>query len=348
MSAAGALAAIIVLALNAYVLLGGADFGGGVWDLLARGRRAARQRELVAHAIGPVWEANHVWLILAIVLLFTCFPAAFARISIALHVPLALMLVGIVVRGSAFTFRSSGAGDAAFERRWGRAFAGASLLTPLLLGTVLGAVASGRVREPGALKDSLALAGSRTFLADYVSPWLTPFGVAVGMLTLACFAYLAAVYLVLEADDAELREDFRHRAIRSGIAVLAAAVLALGLAGTGAPLLVDGLVRSRWAIPYVAATGLAATAAFVALGRRRYRVARAAAAAEVSLLVWGWALAQYPYIVPPDLTVAGAAAPPITLTLVLIGLGGGAVVLAPALYYLFRVFKSSALRRLAP
>lgn len=331
MSAADTLAGIVVLALNAYVLLGGADFGGGVWDLLARGPRAARQRELVAHAIGPVWEANHVWLILAIVLLFTCFPAAFARISIALHVPLAVMLVGVVVRGSAFTFRSSGVGDAAFERRWGRAFAGASLLTPVLLGVTLGAIASGRVREPGA--------GSRTFLADYVSPWLTPFGVAVGLLTLACFAYLAAVYLVLEAEDQDLREDFRHRAMRSGIAVLAAAVLALGLAGTGAPRLVDGLVRSPWAIPHVAITAFTATAAFAGLWRRRYGLARVAAAAEVSLLVWGWARAQYPYIVPPDLTVAGAAAPPITLRLVLIGLGGGAVVLIPALYYLFRVFK---------
>jgi cytochrome d ubiquinol oxidase subunit II len=335
-SAAGVLAAIIVLALNAYVLLGGADFGGGVWDLLARGRRAARQRELVAHAIGPVWEANHVWLILAIVLLFTCFPAAFARISIALHVPLALMLVGIVVRGSAFTFRSSGAGDAAFERRWGRAFAGASLLTPLLLGTALGAVASGRVREPGA--------GSRTFLVDYVSPWLTPFGVAVGLLTLACFAYLAAVYLVLEAGDPELREDFRHRAIRSGIAVLAAAVLALGLAGTGAPRLVDGLVRSAWALPYLGITALTAATALGALWRRRYALARVAAGAQVSLVVWGWALAQYPYLVPPDLTVAGAAAPPITLTLVLVGLALGAVVLIPSLYYLFRVFKMAGVR----
>jgi len=339
-SAAGTLAAILVLALNAYVLLGGADFGGGVWDLLARGPRAARQRALVARAIGPVWEANHVWLILAIVLLFTCFPAAFARISITLHVPLALMLVGIVVRGSAFTFRSSGAGDAAFERRWGRAFAGASLLTPPLLGITLAAIASGRVGEKGA--------GRGTFLEGYVLTWLTPFGVAVGVLTLACFAYLAAVYLVLETDDQVLREDFRHRAIRSGIAVLAAAVLVLGLAGTGAPRLVDGLVRSPWALPYVAATGLTAAAAFGALWRRRYGLARVAAAAKVSLLVWGWALAQYPYLVPPDLTVAGTAAPPVTLRLVLIGLGAGSIVVIPSLYYLFRVFKMAGVREQSP
>jgi cytochrome d ubiquinol oxidase subunit II len=332
-TAAGVVAAILVLALNAYVLLGGADFGGGVWDLLARGPRAARQRELVAHAIGPVWEANHVWLILAIVLLFTCFPPVFARISIALHVPLALMLVGIVVRGSAFTFRSSGAGDATFERRWGRAFAGASLLTPLLLGIVLGAVASGRLWEPGA--------GSRTFLSDYVSPWLTPFGVVVGLLTLACFAYLAAVYLILEAGEQDLQEDFRRRALASGLAVPAVAVVALALAGTGAPRIVDGLVRSAWAIPYLGVTAIGAAGASAALWLRRYALARVAAAAEVSLLVWGWALAQYPYLVPPDLTIAAAAAPAATLRLVLMGLGAGAVVLVPSLYYLFRVFKMS-------
>jgi cytochrome d ubiquinol oxidase subunit II len=332
-TAAGVVAAILVLALNAYVLLGGADFGGGVWDLLARGPRAARQRELVAHAIGPVWEANHVWLILAIVLLFTCFPVAFARISIALHVPLALMLIGIVVRGSAFTFRSSGTGDASFERRWGRAFAGASLLTPLLLGIVLGAVASGRLGEPGA--------GSGTFIEGYLSPWVTPFGFAVGTLTLACFAYLAAVYLVLEAGENDLQEDFRRRALESGLAVLVVAVVALALAGTGAPRLVDGLVRSARAIPYLAVTAAAAAGALAALWLRRYALARLAAAVEVSLLLWGWALAQYPYLVPPDLTIAGTAAPPVTLTLVLIGLGGGAVVLVPSLYYLFRVFKMS-------
>ena len=129
-SLADSLAGIILIALTAYVLMGGADFGGGVWDLLASGSRKARQRDLIAHAIGPVWEANHVWLILAVVLLFTCFPSAFARIAIALHVPLTLMLIGIVLRGSAFVFRSYGGGG-------GRVFAVASLVTPVLLGVAV-------------------------------------------------------------------------------------------------------------------------------------------------------------------------------------------------------------------
>src|SRR5213593_2091677 len=151
MTLADILAGIIFVALNAYALLAGADFGGGVWDLLASGPRKQRQRELIADAIGPVWEANHVWLILAIVLLFTCFPPAFARLGTRLHIPLSLVLIGIVLRGSAFTFwRYGGAGDGdEAQRYWGVVFAIASLITPLLLGTTVGAIASGALGEGG-------------------------------------------------------------------------------------------------------------------------------------------------------------------------------------------------------
>ncbi len=328
---ADAVAAMLALALNAYVLLGGADFGGGVWDLVARGPRADRQRDLIARAIGPVWEANHVWLIIAVVLLFSCFPAAFARLSIALHVPLALMLVGIVLRGSAFTFRSYGHGSAAFERRWGRAFASASLITPLLLGVTLGAVAAGRVAAPGA--------ETRSFAAVYLWPWMTQFGAVIGLLVLICCTYLAAVYLVLESEAVDLREDFRRRAIVAWAAVLTVALVALAVARDGAPQLARGLVQSPWAVPLHVAVAASAAAALYGLWRRRYLLARGAAAAEVSLLFWGWVLAQRPYVVPPDLTIAAAAAPPATLRLVLVVLGGGSVVLVPSLYYLFRVFK---------
>src|SRR5438132_393275 len=139
MTLADLLAGIEVVSLNAYVLLAGADFGGGVWDLLATGPRKQERRALIADAIGPVWEANHVWLILAVVLLFTCFPAAFARLGVAMHIPLSLLLVGIVLRGAAFAFRSYGGQRDDVQRRWGRLFASASLITPLVLGTVVGA-----------------------------------------------------------------------------------------------------------------------------------------------------------------------------------------------------------------
>ncbi len=323
------LAGLIVVALNAYVLLGGADFGGGVWDLLAFGPRRSSQRALIAEAIGPIWEANHVWLILVIVLLFTCFPSAFAELSTTLHIPLSLMLIGIVLRGSAFTFRTHHGEDSAMPLYWGRVFAMASAVTPVFLGICLGAVASGAVpRTDGT-----------DFFGGFIAPWLTPFCLAVGALTLTLFAFLAAVYLTVEARDIALQEDFRRRALAAAVAVFVAAGITLAVAMQSAPLVARGLTASAWALPLHVVTGLAALGAIGALWVRRYRVARLAAAAQVSLILWGWALGQYPYLVPPTVTIAEAAAAPLTLTLVLWALAGGALVLFPSLAYLFRVFK---------
>lgn len=324
------IAGVIVVALIAYVMLAGADFGGGVWDLFASGARRDRQRDLIAHAIGPVWEANHVWLILVVVLLFTCFPRAFSRLSIALHIPLTLMLVGIVLRGSAFTFRSYGADDSRSQRRWGRTFAIASLVTPLLLGVNIGAVAAGRVQP---------VTGT-SFLADYVMPWASSFTLAVGVFTLALFAFLAAVYLTIEAGDQELQDDFRLRALLSGGAVFGCAMLTLALAWKEAPLVWNGLVVAPRAVPLHFATGVAATAALWALWTRRYRMARIAAGAQVCGILGGWALAQYPYLLPPSLTIDAAAAPAVTLKLTAGALLLGGAILVPSLAYLFRVFKS--------
>ncbi|PYP06185.1 MAG: cytochrome BD ubiquinol oxidase subunit II [Gemmatimonadetes bacterium] len=329
MSLADLVAGVIFVALNAYAVLGGADFGGGVWDLLALGPRKARQRELIAEAIGPVWEANHVWLILAIVLLFTCFPPAFARLGTRLHIPLSLVLIGIVLRGSAFTFWRYGADEE--QRNWGMVFAIASLMTPLLLGTTAGAIASGAVGDGGW--------GSGDFYGTYVAPWLNPFALSVGMFALIAFAFLAAVYLTLEARDREVREDFRRRALASGVGLFLAAVVVLLLSLNRAPRVREGLIFAAWAVPLHLLTAAAAITALVALWARRWRVARVAAAAQVSLILWGWALSQYPYILPPDLSIANAAAPAATLRLVLAALVAGAVLLLPSLYYLFRIFK---------
>ena len=323
-------AVLLALSLNAYVLLGGADFGGGVWDMLARGPRRARQREVIAEAIGPIWEANHVWLILAVVLSFTCFSSVFARIMTVLHIPVSLMLVGIVLRGSAFTFRTYDDEHDAAQRRWGRIFSSASVLTPLLLGVCIGAVASGRVVAPT----------QGTFVERFVDPWLTPFAFGVGLLTLALFAFLAAVFLTMETRDPELVEDFRRNALGAGVAVFLAAGVVLLLSFEQAPLMTAGLVTSSWALPLHVATGLSAVAVFVALWTRRFALARLLAGLQVSCIFWGWTVAQYPYLVPPDLTVENAAAPPITLQITVWALAGGVLVLAPSLIYLFRVFKS--------
>ncbi len=332
------LAAVILLALTAYAILGGADFGGGVWDLLASGPRRDRQRALIADAIGPIWEANHVWLILAVVLLFTCFPAAFARVAIVLHIPLVLLLVGIVLRGSAFTFRSYDSRRDAVQRRWGAVFSGASIITPLLLGTAVGAIATARVVAPDG-----------GFVAGFIRPWATPFALATGGLALALFAFLAAVYLTVEAgDDRALADDFRRRALGAAVAAIVMAVGALLMARRGAPMMHTGLTLTRWALPLHLGAGLAAASAIGALLLRSYRVARVAAAALVSLIIWGWGAAQYPFVVPPDLTMADTAAPATTLRFVALGLVAGGLILIPSLVYLFRIFKSDASRRRAP
>ncbi len=237
-----------------------------------------------------------------------------------------------MLRGSAFTFWRYGSPDGAAERRWGVVFAIASLITPLLLGTTAGAIASGALGE--------GERGARDgFSATYVTPWLNPFALSVGLFGLVAFAFLAAVYLTLEARERELQEDFRRRALTSGVGLFLAALLALLLALDGAPRVRDGLIFAAWAVPLHLLTAAAAITALGALWARRWRVARVAAAAQVSLILWGWALSQYPYILPPDLSIAGAAAPAVTLRLVLAALVAGAVLLLPSLYYLFRIFK---------
>ncbi len=327
-------ALIAMAALTAYVLMGGADFGGGVWDLLASGARKAEQRRVITDALTPIWEANHVWLILVIVVLFTCFPAAFARLAIVLHIPLLLVLVGIVLRGSAFTFRAYDTRHDMAQRRWGRIFSVASLVTPLLLGACIGALAADRVVPPS----------GASFVHDYVRPWLSPFTFAVGAMALAVFAYLAAVYLTLEAESTEVREDFRRRAIGAWIAVAVTAAVALVLATAQAPRIAAALLREAYAVPLHLVNLVAALVALWALARRRWVLARVAAAAEVALILWGWALAQYPYLVPPDLDLAGIAAPPNVLRLVLIGVAAGMAILVPSLWYLLRIFKGRSVR----
>ena len=321
-------AGVMVASLVLYALLGGADYGGGVWDLFAFGPRARRQRALIADAISPVWEANHVWLILLVVVLFTAFPPAFATIATALNIPLTLMLIGIVLRGTAFTFRTYDVQRDDVQRRWSLIFSIASIITPILLGTILGAIASGTIRVENGVVTS-----------GFVSSWLAPFPLSVGFFALALFAFLAAVYLTVEAPERELQEDFRWRALLSGMVVGLLALTVFILAKTGAPTVRAGISRTWWALGLHILTAIFATGAFVALWTRRYRSARFCAAAQVTMILLGWAFAQFPNVVEPDLTISSAAAPPLTLELLLGALVLGAIVLFPSYYYLFRIFK---------
>ncbi|HZI09162.1 MAG TPA: cytochrome d ubiquinol oxidase subunit II [Myxococcus sp.] len=311
-----------------YALFGGADFGGGVWDLLASGPRKAEQRALIARALGPVWEVNHIWLIVGVVLLFAGFPRAFAVLSVALHVPLTLLLLGIVFRGAAFTFRAYDTRGDAVQRQWGLVFSVASVIAPLLLGMCVGAVVSGTIRVEG-----------RVVVSGFFASWLTPFAVAVGVLALCLFAFLAAVYLTHEAPSPELREDFRRRALGAGGAVFAAALAVLLLARQGAPRVWEGLLHSPQALVLHGATAVAAVAAFGLLWVRRFAWARLAAAVQVGLIVLGWAASQHPYLIVPDVTLRSAAASPGAQRLLLGALVVGVLAVVPSLVLFFRVFR---------
>ncbi|GAC1326872.1 MAG: cytochrome d ubiquinol oxidase subunit II [Thermoleophilaceae bacterium] len=314
------LGGVLCAALILYALFGGADYGGGIWDLFAAGPRKADQRALIEHAIGPIWEANHVWLVLVIVVLFTGFPPAFAAIASGLFTPLVLLLIGIVLRGAAFTFRTYDTSGDRAQRRWGRVFSMSSVLAPLVLGDIVGSLASGRVTGPAS------------------NAFLDAFPIAVGLYTAALFAFLSATYLAVEASG-PLREDFRRRALVAGGVVAGLALTSFLLSKRGAPLVYEGLTRHAWSWPLQAVIAAVAVLAFGALAAHRVRLARFAAAAQVALIVLGWAGSQYPYFLVPDWTLQSASAPPAVQRLLLLALGAGALLLFPSLYLLFRVFK---------
>lgn len=323
-------ALLLVLALTAYALLGGADYGAGIWALLARGPGAERQRAAVHAGMGPVWEANHVWLIFVVVLLFTAFPRAFGSIITTLYVPLLLAAVPIVVRGATFAFRSEAEGGSRMKRALDLAFGLSSVMAPFFLGVALGAAVSGTIR----VEDGTPAGG-------FLEPWLGPFPLVVGALAVAVSAHLAAAYLTLETQG-DLRELFRRRALLSAGAVGVLSLAALPLAAIDAPRVWEELSGGR-AVPLLVVAPSAMAVSVVAMAARQYQVARAGAIAEVVAVLWGGLLAQYPYLIPPDLTITSAAASSETLQALALVAAIGIVIVVPALGLLFYIFKGESL-----
>jgi len=289
-------AAVLVLVITAYAVLAGADFGGGVWDLLAGGAAAgAAARRRIDRSIGPVWESNHVWLIIALVLLWTGFPVAFARIFTTLFVPLSVAALGIVLRGAGFAFRSQ-VQTLRWQRLSGAVFALSSLLTPFFLGTAIGAIVTGRVRGTA---------------GDPVSSWVNPTSLLTGALFVATSAYLAAVYLAIDSERAGepgLRRYFTRRALAAAAVAGLLAAITLAVLHTTAVGMFSSLTTGR-ALPLVVISVLAGAAVLVLLALDQTRLIRLLAALAVSAVIWGWALAQYPLLLPPHLTIHEAAAP---------------------------------------
>ena len=331
MTAVQVTAVVLWLGLTAYAVFGGADFGAGFWDLVAGGTaRGLRPRALIADAIGPVWEANHTWLIFDLVILWTAFPPAFAAIMSTLFVPLSLAAFGIVLRGAAFAFRPVAEGLAG-RRAAGLVFAISSVVTPFFLGAAGGAIASGRVPAGNAAGDPWA-------------SWLNPTSVLIGLLAIATCAYLAAVFLVADArrrSEPDLVAYFLHRATLAAVATGALAIAGIGVLRADAPILADELTGRGW--PLIAASGVLGTAALVLLRRAAPRGTRVLAVGAVVAVLWGWGVAQYPDVLPRSLSLADAAAPGGALDALVIVFVVAALAIAPSLGVLYHLDQRSRL-----
>ena len=322
-----AVAAILIVVLAAYALFGGADFGGGVWDLLAGGtERGAPARELIDESITPVWEANHVWLVFILVLLWTAFPPAFAAIMTALFVPLSISALGIVLRGVGFAFRHT-ARRLRMQQFTGATFAASSLITPFFMGAIIGAVVTGQVPVHPA--------------GNVLAAWTSPTAILTGFLFVAACAYISAVFLVLEARQRGHPELVRYFSLRAAAAGVLTGALAAGTfteLSASAPRVFHRLTGI--ALPLVAISIAAGIAVLGMLLLRWYHALflRAVAAVAVATVVWGWGLAQYPYLLPTSLSLAAGSAPNASLVAEFIVAGLAVLLVAPgfALLYLLQ------------
>jgi cytochrome d ubiquinol oxidase subunit II len=310
----------ILAGLALYTVLGGADFGAGLWQLTAGGGERGRKISDHAHnALGPVWEANHVWILFVITVSWTAYPLAFSSIASTLYVALFLAAIGIILRGASYALRA-GTDE---PRRIDAVFALSSILTPFALGAAVGGIASRRVPVGNAAGEPF-------------SSWLNPTSILIGVLAVAFCAYLAAVYLAADArrlGETDLESYFRVRALASGVIAGAVAVAGLFVLHSDARLLYDGLVEGD-GLPAVIVSALAGGVTLVLVLRRRYELARFCASLAVAAVVAGWALAQKPAILP-GLTVEQAAAPRETLIAVIVAVIAGGVILFPSLGLLF-------------
>jgi len=330
-SLADGVAGVLWFGITLYAVFGGADFGAGVWNLLAGGsERGAAPRELIDDTIGPVWEANHTWLIFDLVILWTAFPIAFSSVMTTLFIPLSIAALGIVLRGSGFAFGKMVSALPA-RRLLGVIFAISSVLTPFFMGTVVGAIVSGRVpvgNEGG----------------DPITSWLNPTSILIGVLFVLTSAYLAAVWLVTDArreDKPELERYFTIRAVATASVAGAIAGVGLFVLHDEAPYVYDGLTSD--ALPLVLFSVACGLGVIVGLLRGVRRGTRVLASAAVVAVVWGWGLAQYPYLLPEKLDIAAAAASDASLTALVVVSAIALVVIGPSLLFLYTLSQRSLL-----
>jgi cytochrome bd ubiquinol oxidase subunit II len=330
MSSADVCAAILWIGVTLYAIFAGADFGAGVWDLLAgSGGRASKVRAQIDRSIGPVWEANHVWLIFVLVVLWTAFPTAFSAIMTTLYIPLALAALGIVLRGAGFAFRHALPGR--IERPASRVFGVASLLTPFFMGTVVGAIASGSVPAAGD--------------GDPTGSWTGFLPLATGAMFVLVAAYTAAIFLVRDsgaAGDDELRDYFARRALGAAVLAGAAAVVGVIALHQDGRYVYDGL--TSWpGIVLVIGSAISGLVALLLLVTGRNLGLRAAAVGAGTAVIWGYFAAVFPYILPTSLKISDAAGASATLTAVMVVFIAAALLVIPSLALLYVLSQRSTL-----
>lgn len=326
-----AMGTLLWAALIAFAVLGGADFGAGFWDLLSHGKDADKTREAVVRAIGPIWEANAIWVVYFVTGLWTVFPTVFSTLTTVLFIPLAVALLGIVMRGAAFAYFTHFRGAVNAGGPWERVFSLASTFSPFLLGAALAAVAGGHIR----------VRAGQPVAPNYFEPWLTPFAIACGLFAVALCAVLAATYLTVEGvvnDDPDLTAFYRRRALIAGAVTSVIGAVAAILARADAPRLWEGLVGKALPLSLMAMALGVATAGALLL--RRFRIARFSVAAMVTFIFAAWAWAQLPYLIPPDVTIANSVASPAMQFDAFITSLIGLPIILVSLWYLLYVFKS--------
>jgi cytochrome bd ubiquinol oxidase subunit II len=317
--------AVLVLGITAYAVLGGADFGAGFWDLTAGGaKRGARVRGMIKRSMGPVWEANHVWLIFVLVVFWTAFPRAFGPVMETLYVPLFLAGVGIIFRGAAFALRGEAA-TIAEARIMGATFALASVLIPFFFGTVIGAIATGQVPVGGG--------------GDAFGSWTGIVPLYIGMLAVGTGAYMAAVYLAADAKRSGLGDmlvAFRRRALGAAVVTGALAIVGLFVIREAEPDLYSGLTSGAGLVMVIASAAAGLVTVWL-LWKGRYSIARFVSTLAVGAVIVGWVVAQRPDFLPGELTFEEAAASDATLAAVIVAVVLAVLVLGPALTFLYRL-----------
>jgi cytochrome bd ubiquinol oxidase subunit II len=314
---------ILLAGLTLYAALGGADFGGGLWDLLAGpDQRGRAPRQLIDDTITPVWEANHVWLIFILVIFWTAFPQAFAAVMTAAALPLWLAAFGIVLRGAGFAFRKE-VEALHWQRLFGAAFAVSSLIVPFFIGTVIGAIASGRVQANAAHTNPAV--------------WTGPTSLLTGALFVAVCAYLAAVFLTREASRRGNDRLRRYFALRAAVADGVSGALSLATLAeihSSNPALFHGLTHR--ALPLVIVSAACGLAVIASLATGRSQALRPLSVLGVAAMVWGWGVAQYPVLLPgTSLTLTNAAAPHSILVTVVVVFVAAALLVGPSFLLLF-------------